>query len=255
MNRYLGRLTSMERRFLAGVLVVMFTVLNLLFVWPRFADWGDTEKRLDDAQKTLAMFNAEIQQKNNYDEKVKSLEGEGDVLPEDQATELLRAIQSQAAQSGVSILGTTRQTTGRTNQFFMEQAQSVTVQATEKQLVDFLFNLSSRSSMIRVRDLAVRPDPPRQQLSANIKLVASYQKKPMGRSAALPAPAPAAKSAPPATAAPAAKPAANPASPAVPAPIVKPVKPVTPARSTTPNKSATSTKLPPPSNPAAPTDK
>ena len=128
MNSYLDRLTSMERRFLAVVVVVVFIVLNLLFVWPHFADWSNTKDRLSKAQKTLAMFQAEIQQKTNYEALVKAMESEGEaVLPEDQAIELLRAIQSQAAQSGVSILGTTRlTTTGQTNQFFTEQAQTVT---------------------------------------------------------------------------------------------------------------------------------
>jgi hypothetical protein len=37
-----------------------------------------------------------------------------------------------------------------------------------------------------VRDLSVRPDPPRQQLLAQVKLVASYQK----RASARPAPRP-----------------------------------------------------------------
>jgi len=41
--------------------------------------------------------------------------------------------------------------------------------------------------MIRVRDLSLRPDPPRQQLVANVKLVASYQKKSTARPAAAPA--------------------------------------------------------------------
>jgi len=53
--------------------------------------------------------------------------------------------------------------------------------------VDFLYNLGSGNSLIRVRDLSLRPDPPRQQLSGNVKLVASYQKNPSKK------PAPAAK--------------------------------------------------------------
>jgi hypothetical protein len=38
--------------------------------------------------------------------------------------------------------------------------------------------------MIRVRDLELQPDQPRQRLVANIKLVASYQKNPPAASAA-----------------------------------------------------------------------
>jgi hypothetical protein len=51
------------------------------------------------------------------------------------------------------------------------------VLATEEQLVDFLYRLGSEASMIRVRDLELQPDMPHYHLSANIRLVASYQKK------------------------------------------------------------------------------
>jgi hypothetical protein len=44
--------------------------------------------------------------------------------------------------------------------------------------VDFLYKLGSGASTIRVRDLELQPDPPHQRLSANIRLVASYQKNP-----------------------------------------------------------------------------
>ncbi len=47
---------------------------------------------------------------------------------------------------------------------------------TEKELVEFLYNLGASNSLIRVHGLAVRPDPPRQRLSAEVTLVASYQK-------------------------------------------------------------------------------
>jgi Tfp pilus assembly protein PilO len=196
MNKFLSRLTSMERRFLVGVVVVVILVLNLLFIWPHFGDWSKTKKRLAGAEKTLATFQAEIQQMSNYQAQVKNMESEGEaVQPEDQAIEFMRTINAQALQNGVSVLGSARQI-GRTNQFFTEQAQSVTVQSGEKQLVDFLYSLSSRSSMIRVRDLSVRPDQPRQQLAANIKFVASYQKSTAARRVA-----PAAKSATPVKAA------------------------------------------------------
>jgi hypothetical protein len=66
----------------------------------------------------------------------------------------------------------------------VEQVQNITVLATEEQLVDFLYKLGTGASMIRVRDLELQPDQPRQRLVANIKLVASYQKNPPAASAA-----------------------------------------------------------------------
>lgn len=196
MKGSLARLTSLERRFVIGALVVFIIVLNVLFIWPRFKDWNASKVRLAKAGKTLAMFQGEISQKPKYDAMVKELEGESaPVPPEDQGIDFLQTIQSQAAQSRVSIQNYGRQTES-TNQIFVEKAQSITVQATEQPLVDFLYNLGSGTSLIRVRGLSLRPDAPRQQLSGNITLVASYQKKPVTRSAA---PANTAASAKPAT--------------------------------------------------------
>jgi len=53
----------------------------------------------------------------------------------------------------------------------------------EPQLVDFLYKLGNGSSLIRVRDLSLQPDPPRQKLAADIQLVASYQKNPTASAA------------------------------------------------------------------------
>lgn len=184
MKKFFARLNSMERRFVVGVLVVVFVVLNAMFVWPRFSDWGRMQARIAKARKTAKVFQAEIAEEPKYKKQVTAMESEGlAVPPEDQSIDFLRTIQSQAAQSGVTILGNARQAS-RTNQFFLEQAQSISVQAGEEQLVDFLYNLGSGNSLIRVRELSLRPDPPRQQLAANIKLVASYQKKSAARPAA-----------------------------------------------------------------------
>ena len=73
----------------------------------------------------------------------------------------------------------------------MELTQPISVQSGEAQLVDFLYNLGSGNSLIRVRDLTLRPDPPRQQLSGTVKLVASYQKNPPKKAAPAASPAPA----------------------------------------------------------------
>jgi len=78
------------------------------------------------------------------------------------------------------ILQNTSKPITKTNDvFFIEQWQNINVLATEEQLVDFLYKLGSSASMIRVRDLELQPDQPRQHLVANIKLAASYQKNPV----------------------------------------------------------------------------
>ncbi len=197
MNQYLARLTSLERRFVIGVMVVVILVINVLFVWPRFKDWDEVKLRMVKAENSLKRHQAEIAQKPAFEAKVKSLEKEGEVVPQDdQVVDFLRIIQNQAVASGVQLIGNTRQP-DRNNQYFMERAQALTVLAGEPQLVDFLYQLSAGKSLIRVRDLTLRPDPPRQSLSANIKLVASYQKTPPTRSTSATAAQPPAKSAAP----------------------------------------------------------
>src|SRR6266850_1439171 len=108
------------------------------------------------------------------------------------------SISSKAAESGVNIIGNVGQP-APTNQFFLERAQSLSIDAGEPQLVDFLYKLGSGSSMIRVRDLTLRPDAPRFRLTGNIKLVASYQKKITARPTAGSTAPPAAPAAKPAT--------------------------------------------------------
>ena len=198
MKKYFERLSSLERRFVIGVMVVVFLLLNVLFVWPRFSDWNAAGIRFAKARKTLAERQAAVAESPAIQKKVDALEKEGAAVPpEDQSLDFMLAIRTQAAAANVNILGNARQI-ARTNQFFLEQAQSITVQAGEEQLVNFLYNLGEGNSLIRVRDLSLRPDASRQQLSANIKLVASYQKKPATRRAPAPAPAAVKPAAPPA---------------------------------------------------------
>ena len=182
MNKYLSRLNPLERRFVVGVTVVVFIVLNFMFVWPHFGDRLMYQSRLDRAQDTLKKFDDKIAQMKSIEAQVKALENEGASVPEeDQAINFLRTIQSQASLSGVNIINNNHQPS-RTNQFFIEQTQSVSIQATERSLVTFLYNLGEGNSMIRVRGLTLRPDPPHFQLVANVTLVASYQKKAPSRS-------------------------------------------------------------------------
>jgi len=184
MKEYFARLSSMERRFVVGVFVVVFIVLNAVFVWPWFSDWSRMKFRIERARRTVGTFEAEIAEKPKYEKQVKALESEGlAVPPENQSVEFSLTIQSQAAQSGVNISSTTPLPL-RTNQFFIERGQSLATQSEEPQLVDFLYNLGSGNSLIRVRSLSLRPDPPRQHLAANITLIASYQKNPPVRTAA-----------------------------------------------------------------------
>lgn len=186
-------LRPQERRLLVVVAIIVFLALNVIFVRPHFSDWSRLEAELAKAQTRLTQFETEAGKTKAYESRLKALEGQGStVLPEDQANNLVRAIQSQATQSRVFTTrvspkitprtgpGTTGSNTS-TNQFFEEQTVFVGVANTgDKEIVDFLVALSSGDLMVRVRDLDLRPDPTsgNSKLTGTISLVASYQKKP-----------------------------------------------------------------------------
>ena len=178
MKKYFAQLRPLERRLAVGVLVVLIVVLNWIFIWPHFSDWGNLRQRGEDARQKLKLFQMTISQSTSYEALVKKFEGQGEfVAPEDQAINMMRTIQAQSAQSGVSIMNYSRSMT-HTNEFFTEQTQNINVSATDAQLVDFLYKLGNGASMARVIDLELQPDSPRMHLTANIRLVASYQKNP-----------------------------------------------------------------------------
>ena len=166
-----------ERRLLVAVATGVFVVLNIWLVWPHFNDWAKVKVKMGEAQKKLENYQAEVNRIPQYQGQLNSLVGdETAVMPEDQAIHLLRTIQSHAAQNGVVITGNSR-ASSKTNETFLEQTQNISVQSGEKQLVDFLYNLSTGNSMIRVRELNLRPDASKTLLGGNITLVASYQRK------------------------------------------------------------------------------
>jgi hypothetical protein len=213
VSNYLDRLNLRpnERRFVVFVFLVLFVVLNIFFVWPYRTARADATQRLERAGSKLKLYRAEVKQMEENKKNLQAFERDSPVVPpEDQSIQFLRVIQSQAAVSGVNITGTSRATT-KTNDFFLEQNQTVSIQSGEEQLVNFLYSLGAGESLIRVRELSLRPDQPRQNLGGSLTLVASYQKKPPAKAApASTARATATAAAPPA------KPAA--ATPTVPAP-------------------------------------
>lgn len=177
MKKYFSQLRPLERRLAIGVVVVVFLVLNYVFVWPHFSDWGNLRHRMDAAQKKLKLYQTAIAQTDAYQKQVNSLQSQGEfVALENQGVNMLRTIQIQSGQSGVSIVNNSHQITHTNDAFFVEQVQNFTVLANDEQLVDFLYKLGSGASMIRVRDLELQPDSAKQHLNANIRLVASYQK-------------------------------------------------------------------------------
>ncbi|HSU56259.1 MAG TPA: hypothetical protein VLT36_19525 [Candidatus Dormibacteraeota bacterium] len=184
MKNFWTNLRPLEKRLVFGVVVFVLVLANFWIIVPHFSDWSKVQERMLKAQETKALFENEIKHKRELEDAVKKYEGAGlAVPPEEQATHFIGAVNNQAVETGVTIMNTGKQQT-KTNLFFLESTVPITVQAKEQQLVDFLYNLGSGNSLIRVRGLRLHPDPPRQQLQGDVTLVASYQKKVPVRAAA-----------------------------------------------------------------------
>jgi Tfp pilus assembly protein PilO len=183
MKGYWEQLRPLEKRMVVGIGAVLFVVINFWFVVPHFSDWTKVQIRMAQAQKTLLKYQTEIDQMPKVERDIAILKGEGLTVPaEDQIAAFRESVNSEAVRTGVKIMNQSKAAT-QTNQFFVEQSSSLSVVSKEQELVDFLFNLGSGNSLIRVRDLSLRPDPQHHELSATLKLVASYQKKPQVRGA------------------------------------------------------------------------
>jgi hypothetical protein len=177
MKAYFDRLNSSERRLIVGVGLILFLAVNVFFIWPRFSDWNAAKARMTRATTDLTRYRTAIAQLPALQRQLQQFQGETDVPEEDQSIQFQTMIGREAAQHGVAVVGYRGLVTRTNDPFFLEQMQTISFQSEEKQLVDFLYNMGSSSSMIRVRGLGIRPDPPRQRLTGTVTLVASHQKK------------------------------------------------------------------------------
>ena len=185
MMKQLANLRPVERRVMMAVAVGLFIFLNYEYVWPHFGDWGSLDNDYNAATVKLRNYQSAIDQKPTLERQVKQFENAGQYVPgPDQSIYFLRSIQQQAGASGVQIVNTSRQITHTNDSFFIQQVQNINVSATEEQLVKFLYQLGNDPAMIRVSDLELQPDTSHMRLSANVKLVASYQKNPSPGAAA-----------------------------------------------------------------------
>jgi Tfp pilus assembly protein PilO len=194
-----------ERRLVIIVGIVVFLVLNAVFVWPEFSTWGKLQKRKAEAQRLFSTYQAEINNTERYQKQLSELQQAGAaVASEEQASRFSTTVYNQAALSGVTITRGSFERQGavaKPNQFFDESVGTISVTMDEKALVDFLYNLGVGGSLIRVRTMSLNKDQSQQRLVGNITLVASYARKAP--------PAPARPAAAPATQAPAATPRAT----------------------------------------------
>lgn len=194
MSSFLSKLNlrPQERRLLVFVATVVFVVLNIWLVWPRFKDWKLVRADFEKAFTELRRYQKEADQIPRYETKLRELENLGsNVIPEEQELDLVRTVQNQTRQSGVFVSqqdARPKTSSTRTNQFFEEQTLSMSFESRNEELVSFLVSLASTNSLIRVQELRLRPDNPvnPMKLMGNVTLVASYQKNPPAKPAAPP---------------------------------------------------------------------
>lgn len=181
MTSYLDKLNlrPQERRLVVIVGMVIFVVLNIWFVWPYFDEWSQVETKISRNRTTLERYQTEIAKRETYQSRLRELETEGSQMLTNEL-ELQRVVQSQAAAAGLQISQydtRARVSTTRTNQFFQEQVLSVQFSSGGKELVDFLVGIASGDSMIRVREMSLKPDQGNYRLVGNLVLVGNYQRK------------------------------------------------------------------------------
>jgi Tfp pilus assembly protein PilO len=198
MNNFLNQLnlTPQERRIVVVIFLVVIVVLNLLFVWPHFGEWGSINKQLESMRGTIAndyrLIALDTNPTNGFQVQVKKLSRlEGSSVmenPVDPSIQLGNTIRAQEIKTGVNVssFGTGRV---HTNEFFEEISTAIEVQTQEPQLVSFLYNMGMDPAMIRVASLDLQPDDrnTRYKLKGSITLTANYTKRPpTAVSAALP---------------------------------------------------------------------
>lgn len=170
-----------EKRLLVGIAIVLFIVLNIWFVSPKFGEFGRVRAESDTVEMEIAKFEREIAKKPAYDKVLKEMEGKGSkIMREEQSLRLLQTVQSQALASGITINSSREQSSSgfgtSTNRFFDEKSLVVSYDTGYRQLISFLVGLAEQDSMIRVRQMDVKTDLSHQRLQGQITLVASFQR-------------------------------------------------------------------------------
>lgn len=174
-------LGAAERRIVVGAALVLFVVLNALFIWPHFKDWPGLQGEIARARKTLAEYQKEADQLPKLRQREEELKGTGgaQLASAEMALALLKIVQPKAVAAGINVTQwDPRKVTGpRASEFFEEQTLRISFQNTgDAELLKFMVSLGEANSTIRIRDLSVKPDPSQMKLMGELTMVASYQK-------------------------------------------------------------------------------
>jgi hypothetical protein len=243
-------LRPQEKRVIVVIAVIIFIILNIVLVFPRFRDYSIDKDQLWKTRGAIATNNAYIAKDiapGGFTEELARLEEQKGGAIAFKEIQLQETVTALARSSGVFIQTISPASSAvigpgsQADKFFESQSVRVNVQSAEDSLVKFLYDLGNDPAMIRVRELELRPlDNNRYRLNATFTLTAEYQKTLQAKpvlTAAEASPKKAGQPPAPATAKPAARVATNTANPPSPnrgTPTI-PLPPVPGQRSTPPS--------------------
>ena len=181
-------LRPQEKRVLVAIAVVVFVVLNLVLVVPRFKDYGKLKKDLAATRDSIFRYNDVIRKDTNSEDGYQKVLRDLSKAPEGKvSTTEIQVEQTgtrEAAANGIFIQQITPASfqniglSGQSDKFFTRQSVRATLLATEDALVKFLYDVGNDPAMIRVWELQLNPaDNNRYKLNASVLLTADYQKE------------------------------------------------------------------------------
>jgi Tfp pilus assembly protein PilO len=192
MLRFFDRLnlTPAERRLVVIIAAIAFVVLNYWLVWPRFSDFSRISDQIEEMKTKERIYQREIARQPVYAATLRMLQAEGSILPSGEENIQFRSeMERMARDIGLYVpqwgeVLAERGSGATTNAFFEPISLTMNrVSGNEEQFVEFLYNVGSRNSTIRVKELRLDPgnfDVRAQgwtNLIGTIKLVASVQKE------------------------------------------------------------------------------
>ncbi|MBI5799338.1 MAG: hypothetical protein HZA92_01250 [Verrucomicrobia bacterium] len=182
-------LGALERRIVVGAALVLFIVVNAMFVWPQFKDWNKVQLAILKAQTTLADYQKEVDQLPQLQKKEEALKDTGGAqhASAEIALALMRIVTPKAGAAGINVSSWSPSSAGTPSAdgYFEEHSLRVSFQNTgDAELLKFMVSLGENNSTIRIRDLSVKPDATQMKLMGELTMVASYQKvAPAGKQA------------------------------------------------------------------------
>ena len=173
-------LGALERRIVVAALLVLFLVLNAMFVWPHFQDWNKVQLEIAKTRELIAKYQKEVDQLPRLEKKETELKGQGgaQLASSEMALALMRTVEAKVLASGIVVVNRIPgQGAQNASAYFDEQSLRLSFQNTgDAELLKFMVALGENNSTIRIRDLTVKPDPTQMKLMGELTVVASYQK-------------------------------------------------------------------------------